>query len=80
VRLRLGDRDVVLAGDSCYLAEWIDSEETSPIVGHEKEAERSSLRRLRALRDGGARILVGHDPGQWVRVAQGPLPVDPGVL
>lgn len=80
VRVRIGERDIVLAGDACYLTEWIDSGASSPIVGYDKAAESASLQRLRSLREEGARILVGHDPYQWPRIAEAPLPIDPSTI
>jgi N-acyl homoserine lactone hydrolase len=58
VRLALDFFDVILTGDACYFADWIDSGNRSPIVGYDKVAEAASLRRIRELRDGGARIIV----------------------
>lgn len=80
VRLRLDGGEVVLAGDACYLTEWIDSGATSPIVGYDKAAEAASLGKLRALREQGAHILVGHDPEQFSRVPEWPAAVDPAAV
>jgi len=80
VRVTLDGGDVVLAGDSCYLTEWIDSGATSPIVGYDKEAEVASLARLRAMRDAGAHILVGHDPDQWTRIPEAPESIEPAAV
>jgi N-acyl homoserine lactone hydrolase len=76
VRLR-GDGDLVICADACYFADWMDTEETPP-YGFDKTQEVESIRRLRALRDGGTRMLYGHDPEQWATVPQAPEPV--GVL
>lgn len=76
VRLR-GDGDLVICADACYFSDWMDTEETPP-YGFDKTQEVESVRRLRALRDGGARMLYGHDPDQWATVPQAPEPV--GVL
>lgn len=76
VRVRTGGHDVVLCGDACYFAEWIDGDEGSPIIGRDKVAEVASLRRLRELRDAGSRLIVGHDPEVWASIAQAPEPVD----
>ena len=75
VLLRAESGDVVLCADACYFLPWIDTEE-SPPHGRDKEAELQSLRRLRALRDGGARLIPGHDSAFWEtlpRRRSGPL-------
>ena len=66
VLLRAESGDVVLCADACYFLAWIDTEE-SPPHGRDKEQELQSLRRLRALRDGGARLVPGHDAGSGTR-------------
>jgi N-acyl homoserine lactone hydrolase len=74
VRLRLDGTDVVLCVDACYFEAWMDTEETPP-YGYDKVQEIDSLRRLRALRDGGAWAIFGHDPGQWATLPRAPQPV-----
>jgi N-acyl homoserine lactone hydrolase len=71
LRLRFGNADVVLCADACYFSDWLDTEQTPP-YGFDKEQEVASLRRLRALRDGGARMIFGHDPEQWASMPQAP--------
>jgi glyoxylase-like metal-dependent hydrolase (beta-lactamase superfamily II) len=71
LHLHLDGADLVICADACYFADWMDSEETPP-YGFDKGQEVDSLRRLRALRDGGARMLYGHDPEQWATVPQAP--------
>ncbi len=80
VRLRAGEHEVVLCGDACYFTAWLDSEEGSPIIGRDRAAERASLRRLRSLRDAGARIIVGHDPDLWATIPQAPEALDPAIV
>jgi N-acyl homoserine lactone hydrolase len=71
LRLRLDGADVVICADACYFSDWMDSGQTPP-YGFDKRQEVDSLRRLRALRDAGAWMLYGHDPGQWATVPQAP--------
>ena len=71
VLLRAESGDVVLCADACYFLPWIDTEE-SPPHGRDKEEELQSLRRLRALRDGGARLIPGHDSAFWETLPQAP--------
>ena len=74
LRLRLDDRTVVLTGDACYLRRTLD-EMHLPAVVDDPDAMRRSLERLRALRDAGAMIIYGHDPGEWPKVPQAPLSI-----
>ena len=74
LRVRLDGGEVVLAADACYLRRSLDAMHL-PAVAHDPEAMRESLRRLRALRDAGARIFYGHDPEFWTTVPQAPAPV-----
>jgi glyoxylase-like metal-dependent hydrolase (beta-lactamase superfamily II) len=71
LRARLDSGDVILTGDSCYLRRTLE-ELRLPGVMHDREAMLASLHRLRALRDGGARIFYGHDPDFWATVPQAP--------
>ena len=59
VRLSTG-RDVVLTADCCYFARTLDGG-ALPTFGHDLDEQRRSVARLRALRDGGTRIIPGHD-------------------
>ena len=43
-----------------------------PGVVHDREAMLASLRRLRVLRDAGAKIYYGHDPEQWREISRPP--------
>jgi glyoxylase-like metal-dependent hydrolase (beta-lactamase superfamily II) len=74
VRVRLDRGEVVLTGDACYLRRTLD-EMHLPMVVHDAEGMRASLRRLRALRDAGAQIIYGHDPEFWATVPQAPAEV-----
>jgi glyoxylase-like metal-dependent hydrolase (beta-lactamase superfamily II) len=74
IRLNLAGADTVICADAAYFADWLDTEETPP-HGFDKELELRSLRRLRMLRDGGARLLYGHDPGEWARLPKAPQPL-----
>jgi glyoxylase-like metal-dependent hydrolase (beta-lactamase superfamily II) len=64
LRLRLAGGEVVLTADACYLRRTLE-ELHLPAVLHDREQMLASLRRLRALRDAGARIVFGHDPEAW---------------
>lgn len=74
LRVRLESGEVVLCGDGCYFQDWIDTEE-SPPHGRDKAEELRSLRKLRRLRDGGARLFPGHDPAFWATVPQAPAAI-----
>jgi glyoxylase-like metal-dependent hydrolase (beta-lactamase superfamily II) len=65
--VRLDGGDVILAADACYLRRSLDALHL-PAVMHDREAMLASLRRLRALRDAGARVFFGHDPEFWATV------------
>jgi len=64
LRVRLDGGDVVLTADACYLRRTMEQEHLPP-QPHDADAMRASLRRLRALRDAGARVVYGHDPEAW---------------
>jgi glyoxylase-like metal-dependent hydrolase (beta-lactamase superfamily II) len=59
--------DVVLTADACYFRRTLESEHLPPRP-FDREAMLASLRRLRALRDGGATMIYGHDAEEWARV------------
>jgi len=65
LRLRLDDGcEVILCADACYLRENLERM-LLPTVVHEREQMLASLRRLASLRDGGGRLIYGHDPTGW---------------
>ena len=68
LRVRLDSGDVILTADACYLRRTLEALHLPSIV-HDEEAMRVSLRRLRALRDAGARLVFGHEPDGWDAVA-----------
>jgi len=75
LRLRLDDgRDVLLAADACYLRRSLD-ELLLPGLPWDADAMLAVLRRFRALRDAGVRIVYGHDPDDWATVPQAPTPL-----
>ncbi len=71
LRVRIGNEDVVLAGDACYLRRTLD-ELHLPTACYDREQMLASLRRLRSLRDKGAVIITGHDPEMWQTIPQAP--------
>ncbi len=66
--------ELVLAADACYLRRTLEELHLPPIR-HDREAMLDSLRKLRRLRDAGARIFYGHDPEFWSGVPQAPAEV-----
>lgn len=74
LRVLLDRGPVVLTGDACYLRRTLDTMHLPPIAD-DPAAMRRSLERLRTLRDGGARLIYGHDPDAWTTVPQGPAAV-----
>lgn len=76
LRVRLeGGGEVVLCADACYLRRNLD-EMRLPGVVADPAAMLESLRRLGALREGGATMIYGHDPEAWETVRQAPLRLD----
>jgi glyoxylase-like metal-dependent hydrolase (beta-lactamase superfamily II) len=71
LRVRLDGGEVVLTADACYLRRTLE-ELRLPAIVHDRDAMLASLRRLRALRDAGARLVYGHDPDCWAGVPQAP--------
>jgi glyoxylase-like metal-dependent hydrolase (beta-lactamase superfamily II) len=67
LRVRLDGGEVVLTSDACYLRRTLDAEHLPP-QPFDRDAMLASLRRLRALRDGGARLVYGHDAEAWAAV------------
>ncbi|HZP42249.1 MAG TPA: N-acyl homoserine lactonase family protein [Candidatus Binatia bacterium] len=71
LRVRTPAGEVVLTSDACYLRRTLEELRLPPIV-HDRGAMLASIARLRALRDAGARLVFGHDPGAWTSVPQAP--------
>ena len=71
LRVRLDHRTVVLTADACYLRRTLDDMHL-PSVVDDPAGMRSSLERLRALREGGAELIYGHDPIAWEAIPQAP--------
>jgi len=71
LRVRIGDDEVVMSGDACYLRRTLDNFHL-PTAMYNREQMLESIRRLRALRDGGAMIITGHDPDLWKTIPQAP--------
>jgi glyoxylase-like metal-dependent hydrolase (beta-lactamase superfamily II) len=67
LRVRLDSGDVVLTADACYLRRTLETDHLPPSP-FDRAAMLDSLRRLRALRDAGARIVFGHDAEAWASV------------
>lgn len=63
--------DTVLAGDCCYFHRTL-SDMKLPGFGHDRDEQRRSIQRLKAMEDRGARIIAGHDPEQWASLPQAP--------
>jgi N-acyl homoserine lactone hydrolase len=53
---------LVIGGDVSHFASGLD-DHRFPVFGHDFDKQAASAERLRALRDGGATVLPGHDPG-----------------
>jgi len=58
--IRVGD-DLVLGADVTHFASGLD-DHRFPVFADDHAEQRRSAERLRALRDGGTRVLPGHDP------------------
>lgn len=58
--VRIGD-DLVLGADVTHFASGLD-DHRFPAFGDDHSEQRRSAERLRVLRDGGTRVIPGHDP------------------
>jgi glyoxylase-like metal-dependent hydrolase (beta-lactamase superfamily II) len=58
--VRIGE-DLVLGADVAYFASGLD-DHRFPVYGDDHAEQRRSAERLREMRDGGARVVPGHDP------------------
>jgi glyoxylase-like metal-dependent hydrolase (beta-lactamase superfamily II) len=72
LRVRLARREIVLAGDACYLRRTLEQLHL-PSVVHDRKAALATLRRLRLLQAAGAEIFYGHDPELWAGMPQAPV-------
>jgi glyoxylase-like metal-dependent hydrolase (beta-lactamase superfamily II) len=68
--VRVGER-LVLGGDVTHYASGLD-DHRFPLFADDHAAQAASAERLRALRDAGAEVRPGHDPGV---LTPGPVPV-----
>lgn len=64
LKLACDDGVTILAGDCCYFHRTLRDMKL-PAWGHDRDAQRQAIARLRALEESGARIIAGHDPDQW---------------
>jgi N-acyl homoserine lactone hydrolase len=64
LRVRLDHADVVLTADSCYMRKVLE-EMVLPPFAYDFDAMRVVIERYRAMERAGARLIFGHDPGQW---------------
>ena len=63
LRVELASGPVVLTGDCVYFERMLE-EMLVPRFGFDTDLQRRSMERLAALRDGGCRLLYGHDRRQ----------------
>jgi len=64
LRVRLDRDEVVLTADSCYMRKVLEDMVLPPFA-HDFDAMRTVIERFRNMEKGGARLVFGHDPGQW---------------
>ncbi|MDW3220914.1 MAG: N-acyl homoserine lactonase family protein [Acidimicrobiales bacterium] len=69
LRVRLRDHEVVLCADCAYFSTTIDGGPLPPI-GHDHAQQAASIERLRALRQGGAMLVPGHDPATFAQLPE----------
>ena len=58
--MRIGD-GLIVGADVTHFASGLD-DHRFPAFGYDHAEQRRSAERLRALRDGGTRVIPGHDP------------------
>jgi N-acyl homoserine lactone hydrolase len=75
--LSLPGRNVVLAGDCCYMTDVLDDEAKLPLSLSADPDEHLRLRMLKGMRDRGDRVVCGHDPAEPALCAQVPTSVAP---
>ncbi|KXX59105.1 N-acyl homoserine lactonase family protein [Rhodococcus sp. LB1] len=61
----------LLCGDACYLDRTLDDFHLPGILA-DPEQTLDVLHRIRAMRDSGTQVMVGHDPESWTSVPQAP--------
>jgi N-acyl homoserine lactone hydrolase len=64
LRVKLQGGEVVLTADSCYMRRALD-ETLFPPFAHDYDAMRAVMDRYRAMERAGAKLIFGHDAGQW---------------
>ena len=64
LRVRLDSGETVLTADSCYMRKALD-DMLFPPFADSYDAMRSVMERYRAMERAGARLIFGHDAGQW---------------
>jgi N-acyl homoserine lactone hydrolase len=64
LRVRLESGEAVMTADSCYMRKALD-EMLFPPFAHSYDAMRAVMERFRAMERAGARLIFGHDAGQW---------------
>jgi glyoxylase-like metal-dependent hydrolase (beta-lactamase superfamily II) len=76
LRVRVAGGEIVLSGDACYLRRTLETLHL-PTAMYDRDQMIASIRRLRALRDGGAMVITGHDPEMWQTIPQAPARLTP---
>ncbi|HJU12450.1 MAG TPA: N-acyl homoserine lactonase family protein [Candidatus Binataceae bacterium] len=64
LKVRLNSAEVVLTADSCYMRKVLE-EMVLPPFADDFDAMRQVIERFREMQRAGARLIFGHDPGQW---------------
>ena len=64
MRVRTDAGEFVLTADSCYMRKVLD-EMIFPPFADTYDAMKSVIERFRAMEQAGAKLIFGHDPGQW---------------
>jgi N-acyl homoserine lactone hydrolase len=64
LRVRLDRGEVVLTADSCYMRVVLEKM-ALPSFAFSFEAMRETIERFRRMERAGAKLIFGHDPGQW---------------
>jgi glyoxylase-like metal-dependent hydrolase (beta-lactamase superfamily II) len=72
LRIELDSGPVVLTGDCVYFERMLE-EMLVPRFGYDTDLQRRSMERLAGLRDGGCRLLYGHDRDQLAGLPDGGL-------